>query len=147
MPSKETISNWLAGETEADLIAKCAGMRAPSRDRLLSSGFAVADGVTWYFRKWTSGRTDAFATLKAVKVSTAADADFGYSVKVAATSYPAGLFAATPRVYMTARGALGYPMLDGLGSKGKTPAMRLCRPSAASGITVYFDLYAHGKWV
>lgn len=143
---KWSAADWLSGNR--DEVAKSLGMTEHEHDRLLSSGLAEADGITWYVRRWTSGRAEAWVTVKRLNATTTYDsAEWGYYVKADAVSYPAGLFNATPRVYMTIRGGMfGYGVLNGLGTKDKTPDMYLYRPTESPGYDVYFDLYVFGKW-
>ena len=129
------------------VAAAITGASAPT-DYIVECGTKVADGVTWYYRKWASDRMEAWATIKRLNATTTYDsAEWGYYIKADAVSYPAGLFNATPRVYMTIRGgAFGWGCLNGLGSKDKTPDMYLYRPTESPGYDVYFDLYVFGKW-
>ena len=132
------------GTAVADAITAAS---APT-DYIVECGTKTADGVTWYYRKWASDRMEAWATIKRLNATTTYDsAEWGYYIKADAVSYPAGLFNATPRVYMTIRGGtFGWGCLSGLGSKDKTPDMYLYRPTASPGYDVYFDLYVFGKW-
>ena len=117
-------------------------------DYIVECGVKTADGVPWYYRKWESGRMEAWATIKRLNATTTYDsAEWGYYVKADAVSYPSGFFDSTPRVYMTIRGGtFGWGVLSSLGSKDKTPDMYLYRPTASPGYDVYFDLYVFGKW-
>lgn len=117
-------------------------------DYIVAQGTTSVSGIAWYYRKWASGRSEAWVTVKRLNATTTYDSEeWGYYIKADAVSYPAGLFNATPRVYMTIRGGtFGWGVLSGLGSKDKTPDMYLYRPTESPGYDVYFDLYAFGKW-
>ena len=124
------------------------GLSANAADYVVESGVKAVGEISWYCRKWASGRMEAWATVKRLNATTTYDsAEWGYYVKADAVSYPTGLFNSTPRVYMTIRGGtFGWGMLNGLGSKDKTPDMYLYRPTESPGYDVYFDLYSFGKW-
>lgn len=151
-----TVWNYIKGKADTLYAAKkhthpasdITGLSANATDYIVECGVKTADGVPWYYRKWESGRMEAWATIKRLNATTTYDsAEWGYYVKADAVSYPAGFFDSTPRVYMTIRGGtFGWGVLSGLGSKDKTPDMYLYRPTESPGYDVYFDLYAFGKW-
>lgn len=129
------------------VAAAITGASTPT-DYIVAQGTTSVSGIAWYYRKWASGRSEAWVTVKRLNATTTYDsAEWGYYIKADAVNYPAGLFNATPRVYMTIRGGtFGWGVLSGLGSKDKTPDMYLYRPTESPGYDVYFDLYVFGKW-
>lgn len=144
----DRIKAVFAPKSHTHQASDITGLSANAADYIVECGVKTADGVPWYYRKWESGRMEAWATIKRLNATTTYDsAEWGYYVKADAVSYPAGLFNSTPRVYMTIRGGtFGWGVLSGLGSKDKTPDMYLYRPTESPGYDVYFDLYSFGKW-
>lgn len=139
------------GDSAQSLSDECFNMAfAPMIKGQAVADFVIEQGESsgWTYRKWSSGRAEAYKQADRTKeINTAQGAM--YRSEAINENLPAGLFVATPQFFMEgacAGGTLTLSARSGAGSKEVTPDLYIMSFASTSFTIIKTYWAAFGKW-
>lgn len=119
---------------------------ARERVHIVDSG---TSGI-WSYRKWSDGKSECWGTGSNSATSWKSWGSLYYSDPYGYFNYPSGLFVSAPLLFLSGRAASGDTMGMGNtatdGSATQTPGLYAIRPSTTGATTIYYKMYAIGRW-